>query len=366
MIEMDEEKKKKKKAPPPAPAKKKPKKQVKADKPKKPKPEKPPKPPKPPKRWDTDIRIMKVLRVCLLLFLAALVAIGIWNIAQGDQTPQLRAEIQKTAAAMQTSVVIHTEAEAFVQAFMKNYLTYQTRGIDDYRKRLEQYCPPKLAGDITENLLLKEEAGAVYVQALNTSEYGPGQYDITVMAEVAYTKKPEPTKDPITGTLTTPQAVTTQKTLYFIVPLYSDGNSGYVIEDIPRVTAPPKAISYSPQGYTGVYADDTDKASAQQMLNDFFKTLYSEPQNKIDYYLAESADKSKFKELLLDGSMDFVRIESLSLYKTAAADEFMGIVSIKISDTNGTEIRQRFNILLQKRDKFYAKDINLRTYNLKN
>lgn len=351
-----------------SPARKKPKRPVKAGnpqkQPKKSRP-KPQKPPKPPKKWDTDIRIMSALRFVLVLGVVGLVAIGIWNIAKGDQSPQLRAEIRSVSQVAQTGIVIHTEAEAFAQDFIKTYLTYKSREVDDYRKRLEQYCMPKLAGDITENLLLRETAEAVYVQAFNISEYGPGQYDISVMAEVAYTKQPEPTRDIVTGTLVAAPAVTEKKVLYFIVPLYSDGYGGYVVEDIPRVAAPPKAISYNYQDYTGTYADEADKAAAQQMLNDFFRTLYSDPQNKIDYYLAENADKSKFKELLLNGSMDFVRIESLLLYKTAVADEFMGLVSIKISDTNGTEIRQRFNILLQKRDKFYAKDINLRTYNLK-
>lgn len=359
---MPGDKKKKGKAPPPV--KEKTKKPVKTAKPQK--PPKQPKKPKPLKRWDADRRIMEVLRFILVLGVVVLVGIGIWNAVKGDQTPQLRDEIRAVEQTMQTSVAIHTEAEAFAQDFIKNYLTYQMRGVDDYRKRLEQYCSSKLAGDITENLLLKDEATAEYVQALSISEYGQNQYDITVMAEVAYTNTPEPTRDPGTGTLTTPETVTTRKTLYFIVPLYSDGTGGYVIEDIPRLTAPPKATSYNLQEYSGVYADDADKAAAQQMLNDFFRTLYTEPQNKIDYYLAEGAEASKFQELMLGGSMDFVRIESLSLYKTADANEFMGIVSIKMSDTNGTEIRQRFNILLQKRDKFYAKDINLRTYNLKN
>lgn len=117
--------------------------------------------------------------------------------------------------------------------------------------------------------------------------------------------------------------------------------------------------------YAGTVADETDKMAAQQMLNDFFKTLYSEPQNKINYYLSNNANEQKFIALNLNNSMTFQKIDSLILYKTSSPSEYTAIVSIKIADLNGTEMRQRFNMHLVKTDKFYAKDINLRTYNLK-
>ena len=323
-----------------------------------------PRPPKPPKRWNTNLRTMAVLRGILIGGVILLVGLGVWNVIKGDRTPQLRAEMKETEQALQTKVVLQSEAKAFAQDFINHYVTYEGQQRDDYRRRLERYCGARLAADITENLSLRESAAADYVQALHLTEYSKNQYDITVMAEVAYTKRAEATRAVDSGNTASPAVTTTKKTLYFIVPLYSDGNGKYIIEDIPRLTAPPEIANYNRQEHSGEHAADIDKNSAQHMLNDFLKTWYAEAQNKIDYYLAEDADKTKFQELLLHGSMDFVMIESLALYKTALSNEYLAIVTIKTNDMNGTEIRQRFNILLQKRDKFYAKDINLRTYNL--
>lgn len=338
------------------------------------KPEKPQKEPKPPKI--RDLRKLKTLRIVLYVVLIGVFSMGVLSIVRGDGTAEIKADMKSLAASMQGNISLHTEAQAFAQNFVKDYLTYENRQAEGYRKRLEQYCSPRLASEIAENIVLKDAADVVYVQAVDTAEYGANQYDITVMAEVLYTKYQDAqsyvpsaavatTEGATTTPATTPEVpldVMKKSTIYLIVPVWSDGQGGYTVEDMPMLTAPPKAAEYKRQEYSGTPADETDKVAAQQMLNDFFGALYTETQNKIDYYLAEGADKERFAGL--NNSMTYEKIENLYLYKSSSANEYTGIVSIKIADVNGTELKQRFNVQLVKKDKFYAKDINLRTYNL--
>lgn len=336
----------------------------KVEQPKKEKQEKTPNPPQ-----IRDMRRLKALRVVLYIGLLGLLGFGILSIIRGDGIPELKAELESTEISMRESISIHTEAQAFAQNFVREYLTYEGRQTEGYKKRLEQYCPVQLASDIAENIMLRDAADAVYTLAIDTAEYGKNQYDITVRADVLYTKY-QTAQSMVT---TSEAAASTSKeipldvikssTIYLIVPVWSDGEGGFAVEDMPMVTAPPNVVDYSRQAFSGTSAADGDKAAAQQMLNDFFGALYTEPQNKIDYYLAEDANKARFTQLNSD--LKFVKIENLLLYQATVPSEYTGIVTIKIVDTNGTDMRQRFNIQLVKKEKFYAKDINLRTYNLK-
>lgn len=324
--------------------------------------------PKPPKI--RNLRVMTVMRNLFFVLGICIFAMGIFVIVRmftrGDGTQILKAEMSTEMTSIRKYADIHTEARAFAQNFIKDYFTYESQQADDYKKRLEKYCSPKLASDIAENLVIRETADATYVQAVEISEYGKYQYDITVMAEVCYTKRPVPSNDMLDiGASGIPENEMVKNTFYLIVPVWSDEQGGYVIEDMPMLTSPVKAIEAQRHDPSGNLAEDQDKVAAQQMLSDFFRTLYTEPKNKIDYYLSDDADKQKFAALELGGSMTFDRIDSLALYKLSSANEFIGVVSIRIADVNGTEIRQRFNIRLIKKDKFYAKDINPRTYNLK-
>lgn len=362
---MTEDKKKKRKVPPA----KKPKKPVNETKPQKSELAKPPKPPK-----SKNIRVMTYLRTVVLTLAIGIFVMGVFVIVRsfthGDGTQAMRAEINANTAAIRYDFDAQTGAKAFAQNFIKDYFTYQNRDIDEYLTRLKRYCTDRLAGEMIESVILKESANAPYVQAVDVAEYAKNQYDVTVVADVLYTKvKPVPSSSSASlesGTATTAtQNETTKSTFYITVPVWSDGQGGFVVEDMPMLIAPGKAAGYERQDFSGTSASEEEKIAAQQMLNDFFKTLYSETQNKIDYYLADNADKQKFASLELNGSMTFEKIENLALYKTSSTDEFIGIVSIKMVDVNGTEFRQRFNIRLIKKDKFFAKDINTRTYNFK-
>lgn len=338
----------------------------------KPKPERPVKEPKPPKL--RNIRVMMYVRNVVIALIIGIFVMGVFVIVRsytrGDGTQAVRAEISANMAALRYDFDVQTDVKAFAQNFIKDYFTYHNRDANEYRTRLKRYCTDRLVGEMVESLILKETADALYAQAVNVEEYAKNQYDVTVVADVLYTKHQVAQSSQIGSVTTgavapTPQNETTKSTFYITVPVWSDGQGGFVVEDIPMLIAPGRAAGYNRQDYSGTTASDSDKTAAQQMLNDFFKTMYSEPQNKIDYYLADDADKQKFAALELNGIMTFERIDSFVLYNMSAANEFIGIVSIRMTDVNGTEYRQRFNITLVKKGKYFAKDINTRTYNFK-
>lgn len=307
-----------------------------------------------------NMRSIAAARVVVWVILGFVLLRGLWGILFPADVERLAGELAGSIAKVQGSLIPDREAAAFAEGFAREYFTYTARRGEDYQKRLGSYCGSRLAGDICEGVILKGAAKAVYVSAVDITPYSDAQQDITVLAVTEHLVE-EPVM--LDGKKTLREATVIAST-YLTVPVYLSP-TGYLVEDMPLVTAPPpSATDYQPQEFAGTPADERVKGMAGAMLEDFFKTLYCEGQQRIDYYLTEDASRLRLREIR--GSMKFVRVEALSVYKGTAADHYFGLVMLRLEDTGGTVVKQRLNItLVESGSRLYVKEIGLRSHNLK-
>lgn len=314
----------------------------------------------PPVPKPRDMKKIAAARLLLWLILGFVLLRGLVAILFPADVEQLAGELSGSIARVESAIIPEREAAAFAESFAREYFTYTARGNEDYQKRLEQYCGSRLAGDICEGIMLKGGATATYLSVVEVMPYSDTQQDITVLAVTEYI-----TEEPlmVDGKETLQEVIVSAST-YLTVPVYLS-SSGYLVEDIPLVTSPPAAATdYQVKTFSATAADDRIKSQASTMLEDFFKTLYSEGQQRIAYYLTEDANTQRLREI--KGSMQFSKLDAVELYRGSTQSSYLAVVTLRLEDRSGSPVKQRFNVtLVENGSRLYVKDINLRSHNLK-
>lgn len=307
-----------------------------------------------------NLERLKYARIFLYVFLGFCFIKGVFGILFADDVTVVRDQLNTQMSSLERETAQVLEVNAFAEQFAKTYFTYEHRGNSAYTNSLKKYCSPTLVSELNDGSILQNSATAIFAIAIETEKYADKQYDVLVAVDVLYTKYDTTISSGSEDTI--PLDTTTQITNYIKIPVLVTEN-GLVIEDMPLITAPPAIGSFKRLEYMGKYANEQDNAAAKLFLDDFFNTLYSESQNKINYFLSSKADNSKFIET--KSSLTYEQIEAVTLFTEEGSNDFIAIVSLRMKDPNGNRVKQRMNVTLEKLDKFYIKDINLRGYNLK-
>lgn len=332
---------------------------------KKPKPEKPKKPKKP-KTEEYVLKKntgMRALRIVLWTMLVFVFIKGIVSIFQKeDGIDEVNAIINNFRQEFSSVKDENEELLSFAQNFGREYLTYRIGEKDDYIARIREYASNIVCNNSS---LVDFRANAVctYINAYRKEEYAVGQYDVYVYAVVEYEKQVL-NEDGQTYTTEVTQVETTM-----IVPVYAAAGR-YIVEDIPFfVEDSVAADSYVAQnGYSGGAAI-TDAAKVeviQTSITNFLTSYYEAEQSVIEYYLASTADRSKFTGL--NGRYSFRYIDNINCYQNADGSVLAVVRFIIVDTVNEAQLYQEFNVLLkedQASGRYYILDMNTKTKNIR-
>ena len=299
--------------------------------------------------------LAKILRVVFWGMLLFIFARGVITSLQPTDEEGLRRTMANFKEEFATYKGENEEVMAFAQNFVREYLTYSTKGAEEYKSRLQPYISSRINNlqDITD---YSGSATVNYVQAYRKEQYAPNQYDVYVIADVSYSMLQ--TEDDITTT------ITTIKPTYLKVPVFA-GSGAYIIEDLPIFVSDSLLKgNYSPKSISLSRASDAEVADIKTALLNFLTAYYGAEQSVIDYYLHQDAEKSTFWGL--DGRYSFDRLDSLNVY-TLSNNEYLCVAGIFIRDgINNARLYQEYNLHLQAEGtRYYIKDLNTKTINLK-
>lgn len=298
---------------------------------------------------------MRVLRVCLWGMLILVFIRGVVSIFQRNKEDVVDAMISDFKANYSEFTNRNEEVMSFAQNFVKEYLTYEARGEEEYKRRLQAYVAEDFWSSSVQDF--RSAAKAVYVNAYRLEEYSQNQVDVYVQAEVEYTLQ---VREGESYTEETSRSPVTLK-----VPVYCTGGS-YVVEGIPQfVSDTVKLSGYRADSYYGdasLSEEETDKIKTS--IQNFLKAYLEADESVIYYYLDSGADKEKFKGL--DGRFTLQSLEEIKCYKNAGSTAIVCLVSYKITDVqNNAVMLQKINLTMREAGgKYYIVTMDTRTGNL--
>lgn len=297
---------------------------------------------------------MKVLRILLWVMLTFVFVRGIMAIFKPDKEEAVNRMISEFKENYNDFTSLNEEAMAFAQNFVREYLTYEIKGEEEYKNRLQPYVASGFfnSGAVND---FTATAEAVYVQAYRMEDYTDTQKDVYVLAKVAYTTRTLQEDQTYTTSTSTSQIV-------LVVPIYCD-KGAYVVESLPLVVSDSMAIErYTVAEYYGNSLPDAQAEAIKTSVENFLKAYFEQDASVINYYLASSADKDEFTGL--DGRFAFVGIDSIKCYQGESG--IICLVEFKIKDTqNNAKLLQKVNFAIQENGgKYYIKSMDTRTGNL--
>lgn len=303
-------------------------------------------------RKNTGLRILRVLLWGMLIFVFCK---GVLSCIQRDKEAVVDQMIRQFRADYGTFSTRNEEVMAFAQNFAHEYLTYDVRGEEDYKKRLSGYVSSTFFGSgVIDSFQAKAEA--LYVQAYRIEDYSASQIDVYVQAEVEYTVRIQDKKEETGYT----EEITRQPVTLKVPICCKEGS--YVVESVPLIVTDSMLLSYRIDDFYGTAVTELEAAAIKTSVSNFLKAYCEQDASVINYYLASSADKEDF--VGLDGRYTYQGISKINSYQ--AQSDIICIVEYKIKDSgNGTVLVQRVNLLIaESGGKYYIKEMNTRTGNL--
>ena len=299
---------------------------------------------------------MRILRYAAWAMLVFVFIRGVVTIFAPDKEMEVRHLIAEFQDELNESKELNNEAMAFAQNFAREYLSYQTKGEQEYRERIKPYVSREVYNQ--SNIFdFKSSASASYVQAYRMEQYGDKQLDVYVLAEITYTQNVL-AEDKSTYITENKKCCTVLK-----VPLYAD-KGRYVVEALPVFVSDENGMEqYGVQDYVGTGMKDSDKKNVETAVKNFLKAYYEQDETVIDYYLSKEADKSTFEGLA--GRYTFEKIVSLSCYQEQDAD-IICLLEYQIKDSvNSAVMMQKVNLQVKKDGgRYYIVTMDARTGNL--
>ncbi|MCL2034677.1 MAG: conjugal transfer protein [Oscillospiraceae bacterium] len=304
-----------------------------------------------------------ILSVVLWGMLAFIFILGVVAAARPDPLSDMERRTNSFIAEQAGRVNLSYEVQSFAQNFAKEYLTYQSGRRDDYMNRVRPYISQRVS--FSEIQSFRSSAAATYVQAYRLEPYNKDQYDVYVMAEIEYMAAPTMPVSTENQVESSGQAQTRKENTYLKVPVRVLSMGKYIVEDYPVFVANPDGYDFTAEPFQARDADRNINDQIKQVLNNFFTAYYQENQTRIDYFLAADADKSGFKGL--DGRYLFKEIKDIRSYGDPTnAKNILSLVEIVIEDHNGTQLTQRFNILIiHDGNRFYILEMGTKTAGIK-
>lgn len=303
-------------------------------------------------RKNTGLRILRALLWGMLIFVFCK---GVLSCIQRDKEAVVDQMIRRFRADYGTFSARNEEVMAFAQNFAHEYLTYDVRGEEDYKRRLSGYVSSTFFNSGVIDAF-QAKAEALYVQAYRIEDYSADQVDVYIQAEVEYTVRLADKQEESGYTEEVTRQPVTLK-----VPIYvKDG--GYAVENVPLIVTDSMLLSCRTDDFYGTAVTELETAAIKTSVNNFLKAYCEQDASVIEYYLAASADKEDFAGL--DGRYTYQGISRVNSYQGASG--IICIVEYKIKDSgNGTVMVQRVNLLLAESDaRYYIKEMNTRTGNL--
>lgn len=315
---------------------------------------------KEPKKSKSDAYVMKkntgmkIMRVILWIILAFVFVKGIFSIFQRDKTEVMEQMIQDFKENYSDFTSQNEEVTAFAQNFVREYLTYEVRGEEEYKERLKQYVA---ANFFRESVLdFKASAEAIYVNAYRMEDYSGMQKDVYVQAEVQYVKRVLQ-QDGQTYT-----EEYSRKPITLKVPVYC-AEGAYVIESVPLVVSDSVYLEqYAPEDYYNTAVSEEEAAAIRLSVENFLRAYCEQDKSVINYYLDSSADKSEFEGL--EGRFTYQEISKIRSYQYNGI--IICLVEFKIQDKgNDAVMLQKINLTMRETGgKYYIESMDTRTGNI--
>lgn len=297
---------------------------------------------------------LRILRVCLWGMLIFVFIRGVVSIFQRNKADVVDGMIRDFKANYSEFTNRNEELMSFAQNFAKEYLSYENRGEEDYKKRLQGYVAEGFWNGGQQDF--KASAEAVYVNAYRMEEYSKNQADVYVRAEVEY-KKTVKEGESYTEEIS-------RKPVTLKVPVFYSGGR-YVVESLPQFVADSLLLEgFRADSYYGDTAvTEEEAAKLKTSVQNFLKAYLEADESVIFYYLDASADKKEFSGL--DGRFLFKSIEDIKCYRNTDG-KIVCLVTYKISDAeNNTALLQKVNLTLQSSGgKYFVITMDTRTGNL--
>lgn len=302
--------------------------------------------------------VMRVMRIAIWLMLVFIFIRGVAACMQKDSAQQAQTMIRDFREEFGAYKDDNEEIMGFAQNFVREYMTYESRQENDYAQRIRPYVSREIYGRAGDLVDFRGKATAVYAKAYRKESYSEQQYDVYVLADIAYE-----TEDTVEKNGETEKTVTVKKRPVTVkVPVYRQ-KDGYVVEGIPVIVNDSMGIEgYSTPSYSGTAITDSRTALVQDAVTSFLTAYCEQDQNVIEYYLTKDADREKFRGL--SGRYLFDAVESINCYDTGT--DILCIVSFTVTDPeNGGRMLQSLNISVSADgDRYYIKDMNTKTGHL--
>lgn len=291
-------------------------------------------------------KLMKLLRIALWVMIGFVFLKGVAVSLRPDPTVQVNSIIDQFKAEYTGYQRQDSEVMAFAEGFATEYMTYSDQaGVDEYKARLQRYAADTVTAAMA-HLPTGAAAQVVHALAYKKEDYSATQADVWVQLEVTYTQR---SKSP-DGIETTQS--TTEKTILKVPVRIADER--YIVEDFPAfVNDAMRLDDFKAAAYTGSEADSATNEGITEALTNFYRAYYENEQSVINYYLAPDADTTKF--VGLGGRVAFKAIAAVRSFYTTEGDatHFRVIASVTVTDKNGVELPQNFNLTMVLRDKQY-------------
>ncbi len=302
--------------------------------------------------------MMKTLRIVLWVILLFVFMRGVVSCLQRDSAREAGQIIQDFREEFAEYKDDSAELMGFAQNFAREYLTYERRREDDYAQRIRPYVSDDVYSRAGELTGFQGKAEAAYVQAYRKENYSENQYDIYVLADVAYELEEVAERDgeEIINTTVRNQTVTLK------IPIFAE-NGKYVVEGIPMIVNDSmKMTGYSVPAFSGAAVTDGRVSLVTEAVTSFLTAYYEQDQNVIEYYLTNDADRTKFSGL--SGRYTFHKMEQVKCFETEG--NIICLVEFKVADAeNGNYLMQSMNLtVVQNGDRYYIRDLNTKTGHL--
>lgn len=299
---------------------------------------------------------MKVMRIVFWVMLVFVFIRGIVTIFKPDKEEAIEAMIADFKANYSDFTNQNEEVMSFAQNFAKEYLTYEVKGEESYKKRLQDYVTTSFlnTGYICD---FNSEAKVTYAQAYRMEDYSDNQKDIYVLVEMTYTSQQ---LDEAGENYTT---ISSSNQLVLRVPVYCN-NGLYIVENIPQIVSDSNYLnSYKPEDYYGTSLTDIQKTAVDTSVENFLRAYYEQDESVINYYLESNADKNTFCGL--NKRFTFESIDTINSYLSESGN-IICLVTYMIKDSeNGAKMLQKINLSVQENGgKYYIESMNVRTGNL--
>ncbi len=302
--------------------------------------------------------MMRFLRVVLWVMLAFVFVRGVVSCLQRDSAQEARQIIHDFRDEFASYKDDSEELMGFSQNFAREYLTYERRREDDYARRIRPYVSDDLYSQAASLTDFQGKATAVYVKAYRKESYSEDQYDVFVLADVAYEPAEKNGKEAETET----EGSIRNRTVTLKVPVYTE-NGKYVVEGIPMIVNDSMKITgYSAPAFMGTAITDGRSGLIEEAVTSFLSAYYEQDQNVIEYYLTRSADRAKFRGL--SGRYGFDKLEQIRCYETE--NGILCLVDFRVTDAeNGSHLLQSVNLsVMADGNRYYIQDMNTKTGHL--